>query len=205
MTLHHRTNRFAAIASAALLGVALAAQSPPPTGGVSVVGLTNQMQTAGPFGEQRIGAICAPQFYRSAAPLGAGGVGLGGSIAWWSEAINPTAVPLTLHAAGTALTFFAVSPFAFSSLQLPFAAPGHDLLFVPTTAFVVAAPWTFVMTTGGGGAIIPPGGYDRWYLTLDVPLNPSLVGSVWAAQALRIDPTDLLIYLSNEYLVQIWS
>lgn len=206
MTLHHRTNRIAPPAWAALLGGALAAQSPPPTGPVSVVGLTNQMQSGGPFGDQRIGAICAPQFYRGTAPVGAGGVALGGSICWWSEAIHPTLTPLTLHAAGTCITFFALAPFQFSSFALPFAAPGHNLLFVPTsTAFLLSAPWTVQMSTGGGGAIVPPGGYDRWYLTLDVPVNTALLGSVWDVQAMRLDPTDGLLYLSHEHLVQVWN
>jgi hypothetical protein len=50
---------------------------------------------------------------------------------------------------------------------------------------------------------VPTGGFDRWFLTLDIPNQPSLLGSVWAAQAVRIDPSDLLLYFSDEHLVQV--
>ena len=196
--------RFLLIAVAPLFP-AVFAQSPPPTGAVSVVGTTNQSQAGGPVGEQRIGAICAPGHFRGGAPIGAGGVALGGSIGWWSEAIDPTATPLTLHAAGTCFVLFLVAPFQFSTLPFPGAAAGHDQVFVPPLAAVaVVAPWVQVHTSGGGGAVVPPSGYDRWFLTLDVPGNPALLGSVWAAQAARFDPANLQLYFSNEYIVQVW-
>lgn len=205
MTLASRTRPATAIASlvfAALLGT----QSPPPTGAVSTVGMANQLQLGGPAGDQRIGGICAPAFYRGSAPLGSGGVALGGSICWWSEAIHPNTSPLTLHAAGSCITLFLVAPFQFTSLPLPFAAPAHDRLFLPPQGTLVTpAPWTQVLTTGGGGAIVPPGGYDRWFLTVDVPNQPSLLGSVWASQSTRLDPSNLLFYFSDEWLVQVWN
>lgn len=196
-----------ATATAALvLAHLLPAQSPPPTGIVATVGTTNQTQSGGPLGEQRIGGICAPTFFRSTAPIGAGGVALGGSICWWSEAIHPTMQPLTQHAAGTCITLFLVAPFFFTSVQLPFAAAGHNGLFLPPAAtLILVAPWTQVLTVGGGGAVIPPGGFDRWFLTVDVPNVPVLIGTVWASQSARIDPTNLQIYLSDEYLVQVWN
>lgn len=203
MTLHLRTTPIASCALAAWLGHALAAQSPPPSGPVSIVGTANQTQSGGPAGVQRIGAICAPAFYRAAAPVGQGGVGLGGSICWWSEALHPTTVPLTLHAAGTCITVFGVAPFLFTNIPLPFAAPGFHRLFVPPTALLLPAPWTQTLTSGGA-AVIPPGGYDRWFLTVDLPNTTALVGTVWTAQAARIDPSNLLIYLSDEYIVQVW-
>ena len=204
MTLHPRFHTAAAVAFA--LAHALPSQSPPPTGIVSTVGIPNQTQSGGPLGDQRIGAICAPSFYSSSAPLGGGGVMLGGSIAWWSEALHPTTQPLTLHAAGTCITLFLVAPFQFTSIPLPFAAPGHERLFEPPLQSVsVVAPWVTVLTTGGSGAMVPPGGYNRWFMTLDIPLLPSLLGSVWSGQSARIDGFDLQIYLSNEHLVQVWN
>jgi hypothetical protein len=192
--------------SLALLCAAAAApaQSPPPTGATSTVGLSNQSQLGGPFGEQRIGAICAAPFFGPTATIGAGGVVPGGSIAWWSEALHPTLQPLTYHTAGTAPVFFLVAPFTFGSLLLPFAAPLHNRVFLPPAATVVAAaPWILPQASGGIGAVVPTGGFDRWFLTLDIPNQPSLLGSVWAAQAVRIDPSDLLLYFSDEHLVQV--
>lgn len=200
---HHR--RTAGAVAAALAAASALAQSPPPTGPVSVVGAVNQLQTGGVLGEQRIGALCAPAFHRPLAPVGAGGVGLGGSIAWWSEAIHPLLQPPTHHTAGTCITLFFVAPFAFSSLPLPLTAPGFGTLFAPPGAsLLIGAPWTQVHQTGGGGAVIPPGGFNRWYVTLDVPPLAALVGSVWMAQAMRLDPSNLLLYLSNDHMVQIW-
>lgn len=202
MTLHPS---FCTLVVAALAAGLCPAQSPPPSGAVSIVGLTNQTQTGGAFGRQRIGAICAASFFRSAAPLGAGGVGLGGSIAWWSEALHPTTQPLTLHAAGTCFTYFMVSPFVLASVPLPFAATGFERLFEsPALAVVTPAPWTQVLTSGGG-AVVPPGGYDRWFLTVDIPLLPQLVGTVWSAQSVRLDGSNLQFYLSDEYIVQVWN
>lgn len=195
-----------ATAVASFVLTLLPAQSPPPTGAVSIVGTLNQPQTGGLLGQQRIGGICAPAFFRANSQIGAGGVALGGSICWWSEAIHPVLQPLTLHTAGSCITFFLVSPFAFSSLPLPIAAPGHDLVFVPpVSTLVLLAPWNQVLVTGGSGAIVPTGGYDRWFLTVDVPNQANLLGSVWAAQSARIDPTNLMIYLSDEHLVQVWQ
>jgi hypothetical protein len=194
-----------ALAAALAFAAPPAAQSPPPTGPVSVVGTVNQGQSGGPAGEQRIGAFCAPTAFRGTAPIGAGGVGLGGSICWWSEAIHPTATPLTQYAAGTCFVFFLVAPFQFSTTPFPGAAPGHDQVFVPPLmTLVLAPPWLQVLTSGGGGAAVPPGGYDRWLLTLDVPVNTALLGSVWASQALRLDPTTLQLYFSDEHIVQVW-
>jgi hypothetical protein len=196
----------AACALAALTAATATAQSPPPTGAVAVVGTVNQMQAGGTVGEQRIGAICSPPFFRPNSVVGVGGVAVGGSIAWWSEAIHPVLQPPTHHSAGTCITLFFVSPFSFSSVPLPLTAPNFNLLFVPpATAILVGAPWTQVHQTGGGGAIVPPGGFNRWFMTLDVPQLPALVGSVWTAQSMRLDPANLLLYLSNDYLVQIWS
>ena len=206
MTCIHRRTQLAAIVVSLALSCAAAGQSPPPTGPVTTVGTVNQLQTGGPLGDQRIGAFCAPAFFRGTAPVGAGGVALGGSICWWSEAIHPSLVPLTQQAAGTCFTFFLVSPFLFTTIQLPFAAPGHDLLFLPAQGtLTLSAPWTQTLTTGGGGAIVPPGGFDRWLLTLDVPFVSSLIGTVWASQSARLDPSNLLLYFSDEYLVQVWN
>jgi hypothetical protein len=181
----------------------LAAQSPPPTGAVANVGTVNQTQPGGPLGDQRIGAICAAQFYGANPSIGIGGVVPGGSIAWWSEAIHPTTQPATYHQAGITPVFFLVAPFAAATLQLPFAAPLHNRLFLPPLGTVIlAAPWTQTLTTGGGGQV-PAGGFDRWFLTLDVPNSPAFLGSVWASQAVRIDPSDLRLYFSDEHLVQV--
>jgi hypothetical protein len=101
-----------ATAVASFVLTLLPAQSPPPTGAVSIVGTLNQPQTGGLLGQQRIGGICAPAFFRANSQIGAGGVALGGSICWWSEAIHPVLQPLTLHTAGSCIAFFLVSPFA---------------------------------------------------------------------------------------------
>lgn len=189
------------------MAFSLTAQTPPTTYVLS--GAVNQQQvgTGGHTGRQFIEGRTAPA--DSASVSGPGGMGPRiGHRMWWSTAcVHPTFTPATWYAAGQSVAVvFGVVSWQFASGTMPSAAVGHDGLFMdPTNAIIVSPALSQVVTSSPipSGPFVPSGGIDLFWLYWDIPNDPTIVGQIVNVQALRIDPTDGLFYLSHSWLAMI--
>lgn len=206
--------KLSALAFCLALSSFVTSQSPP-LGAHIDLGWINQTQAAGGgsstavAGEQLVGARCAVGD-SATGTVGFGppdGIKIGRRIWWWTTSTQVGVAPVTFHAAGSSpAVVFAVASFQFTSYPLPGAAAGFEMVFLPPGA-VLVSPFTATQFVTGISPYtftnVPAGGYDVQWLFFDVPNNPAIVGQVLDMQAVRIDPTNGLFYLSDEHLTEI--
>jgi hypothetical protein len=187
----HRTIAF-------LLAIApLAAQGLPPTGptigSVAWIGHRESQVGGTALGYQSLDAYCDWVDTRPAT-FGTTAVGIGGTIYWTSVSSDPLGANGVFYPAGDDIVVgFGVGPYnAGDSFGAPWAAQGHDLVMLDQHAIVVPPQFVY-----------PFLGSDAWVVALPVPIDPLLVGTVWAAQAFRVDPGNGSLYVSDMVAVEV--
>jgi hypothetical protein len=187
------------VAFLVLLAASLPAQGLPPVGptigSVAWIGHREPQVGGTNLGYQSLDAYCAWADSRPAT-FGTTAVGIGGTIYWTSVSSDPLGANGVFYPAGDDIVVgFGVGPYnAGDSFGAPWAAQGHDLVMLDQHAIVVPPQFVY-----------PFLGSDAWVVALPVPIDPLLVGTVWAAQAFRVDPGNGALYVSDMVAVEVQS
>jgi hypothetical protein len=201
------------LAALAILASFTTAQSPPSP--YFYVGGLNHLQAnssnwgfPGVAGEQMVSALADPADVYNIG-LGLPEIKIGGRL-WWNTVSNhPTTSPVTFSTTGTTAVVFGVAAIHWGSFTFPGAASGFDGVFLDPNTMVTVSPFlrsthqSTMYVYGAPGAAYPSGGTDIDWLYWDVPNQTSLAGSTVSMQALRLDGTNGLWYLSDEHATTI--
>jgi hypothetical protein len=162
--------------------------TPPATALIGVS--TAEPGAATSTGDQRLFAYCAAA---SARTNGVGfGVAINSTVYWSSTAEDPSGVA---YGPGNlaAMSLFILGPHTAVSSPVAGAAAGFDLGLIDVGLSAVFSPFYYHAEDS----------VDVWSVELAIPNDPALVGTKWASQAFRLDPTNGLLYLSNLVAVEI--